>query len=64
MSEFFTIGQLAEQLQEPEWRVRRVVDSLAPGLPRAGLYRVIPADLAERVAQRVQQRREQQEAPA
>ena len=50
---FLTIGQLAEQLQEPVWRVRRAADSVAPNLPRAGLYRLVPAELIESIDKRL-----------
>jgi hypothetical protein len=42
---FFTIGQLAEHCHEPEWKIRRVVDSLESEVPRAGQYRLVPCDL-------------------
>ena len=39
-----TTGQVAEIFGAPEWRVRRIVDSLPPDveIQRAGLYRLIP----------------------
>ena len=40
-----TVGQVAEFFAAPEWRVRRIVDSLNVKVPRAGLYRLIPRDL-------------------
>jgi len=42
---FSTIGQLAERYHQPEWKVRRVVDSLSSEIPRAGKYRMVPNDL-------------------
>jgi hypothetical protein len=44
MSAFFTIGELARQLAQPEWKVRRFVDRLGLTVPRAGLYRLVPAE--------------------
>jgi len=53
MSEFLTIGQLAEHFREPEWKVRRAVDSLAVAVPRAGLYRLVPVELLDDVSRRL-----------
>ena len=39
-----TVGSLARELSVPEWKVRRVADSVAKGVERIGLYRVIDAD--------------------
>ena len=44
-----TTGELAAELGEPIWRVRRTADALGVDLPRAGLYRLIPPPLAERI---------------
>ena len=45
----FTIGELAKRLNEPEWRVRRIVDALGVHIPRAGLYRLVPAELLPQI---------------
>jgi hypothetical protein len=37
-----TVGEVARIFQAPEWRVRKIVDSLAPEIQRAGMYRLIP----------------------
>jgi hypothetical protein len=37
-----TVGKVAEILQAPEWKIRRIVDSLDAKIPRAGLYRLVP----------------------
>jgi len=37
-----TVGQLAERFQQPDWRIRRVVDGLDADVPRAGQYRLVP----------------------
>lgn len=42
---FFTVGQLADRLHEPEWKVRRAVDSLDTEIPRAGQYRLVPSEM-------------------
>lgn len=47
---FFTIGQLAERYREPQWRVRRAVDSLKTAVPRAGQYRLVPAEALPELA--------------
>lgn len=36
-----TVGQFAREEKVPEWRVRRIVDSLSTKIPRAGLYRLL-----------------------
>jgi hypothetical protein len=52
---FSTIGELAKEHSQPEWRVRKVVDSLGVPIPRAGQYRLIPASLLEEVGNRLRQ---------
>lgn len=44
-----TIGQLSRELSVPEWKLRRVTDSLGVPIPRAGLYRIVPPEIEERV---------------
>lgn len=39
-----TVGSLARELSVPEWKVRRVADSVAKGVERIGLYRVLDAN--------------------
>ncbi len=51
--DYWTIGQLAQHFGEPHWRVRRVVDAINAELPRAGLYRLVPANLVAEVGQRL-----------
>jgi hypothetical protein len=42
-----TTSQAAAQLGVPAWRVRRLADALLPGVPRAGLYRLLgPEEVA------------------
>ena len=53
MGTFYTIGQVAREFNAPEWRIRRIVDSLAADIPRAGLYRLVPADLLAEIASRL-----------
>lgn len=49
-----TVGQFAREEQVPEWRVRRIVDSLSTKIPRAGLYRLltekVQAEIRDRLA--------------
>jgi hypothetical protein len=51
---FLTIGQLAEHYHEPEWKIRRLVDSLESNIPRAGQYRLVPRDLLPAITERLQ----------
>ena len=48
-SEHFTVGHLARTYNVPSWKVRAVVDGLGVPVPRAGLYRLIPAPLVPAV---------------
>ena len=48
-SEHFTVGDLARTFNVPSWKVRAVVDGLGVSVPRAGLYRLIPAPLVPSV---------------
>jgi hypothetical protein len=57
-----TIGQLADLLHEPEWKVRREVDALGVEIPRAGLYRLVPRELVPRLVEQLDQREHKQEA--
>jgi hypothetical protein len=49
-----TVGQVAKLLDAPQWRVRRLVDEVAPTAPRAGLYRLIEPRVVELVRQRLE----------
>ncbi|HYT89198.1 MAG TPA: hypothetical protein VEL76_10855 [Gemmataceae bacterium] len=40
----FTTGRLAAELGVAAWQLRRVIDALGLPVPRAGLYRLFPAD--------------------
>jgi hypothetical protein len=44
-----TTREIADLLGAPLWAVRRAVDALDPKVPRAGLYRLVPARLLPRV---------------
>ena len=48
MPRFLTTKQVGDLLGQPEWKVRRVVDSLGP-IERFGNKRLIPAEMVERV---------------
>ena len=54
-SRFLTVGQVADILGAPEWKVRRIVDSLDTEIPRAGLYRLVPRSMLSEIADRVRQ---------
>lgn len=62
MPSHLTIGQLADLLNEPLWKVRREVDALGVDIPRAGLYRLVPRDLVPRLVERLAARSANQEA--
>ena len=55
-TQFLTIGELAKRFRRPEWKIRRVVDSLNCDVPRIGLYRVIPVDLLPAIIERLRER--------
>lgn len=40
-NEFTTIGQLKKETGLPAWKIRNAVDRMK-GIPRAGLYRLVP----------------------
>lgn len=51
-----TPSQAAAQLGVPEWKVRRVVDRIAPDVPRVGVQRVraIPPEMMKTLAQELE----------
>jgi hypothetical protein len=59
-----TVGQIATFFREPEWRVRRVVDSLGCEIPRAGRYRMIPREMLPAIGARLEKRHAAAEVPA
>ncbi len=48
-SNSLTTRQVGEIFGQPEWRIRRIVDSL-PNIPRFGGKRVIPRDRLPEIA--------------
>lgn len=48
-----TVGEVAKIFDAPAWKVRRVVDELAPNAARAGNYRLIPRDLLGAIAEKL-----------
>ena len=50
LASHLTTGQVAEFYRVPEWRIRRIVDSLDCDIPRAGLYRMIPREALPAIA--------------
>jgi hypothetical protein len=40
-----TVGEVARIFQAPEWRVRKIVDSLGLEIQRAGGYRLVPRSM-------------------
>ena len=53
-STHLTVGDIAEFFGEPQWKVRRIVDSLPDEIPRAGRYRLIPRSLLAVIGERLQ----------
>lgn len=41
----YTTSEVAERLGVAGWQARRAVDALGIEIPRAGLYRLVPASL-------------------
>jgi hypothetical protein len=56
LASHLTTGQVAEFFRVPEWRIRRIVDSLDCDIPRAGLYRMIPRDVLPAIAAKLPNR--------
>ena len=50
-----TVGQVAEIFQAPEWKIRRIVDSLEIEIPRAGGYRLIARSMLALIGARLQE---------
>ena len=53
MGRFLTTREVGDIYQEPEWRIRRIVDRLEPPVSRFGLKRMIPADRLGEIAERL-----------
>jgi hypothetical protein len=50
MPDHLTTGRVAALFGAPSWKVRRIVDSLAPDVPRVGLYTLMPRELLGQIA--------------
>jgi hypothetical protein len=50
-----TVGEVAEIFQAPEWKVRRIVDSLGVEIQRAGRYRLIPRSMLAAIGAKLQE---------
>jgi hypothetical protein len=46
---------VAEIFQAPEWKVRRIVDSLGVEIPRAGGYRLIARSMLAAIGAKLQE---------
>ena len=44
-----TIGDVADFFDEPDWKIRRIVDALPDEIQRIGRYRLIPRDLLPKI---------------
>jgi hypothetical protein len=51
-----TTGDIALFYGAAHWQVRRVVDSLGEQIPRAGLYRLVPRTLLDRIGTELRKR--------
>ena len=51
-----TIPEVAARLNVPDWKVRRVVDSLDVEVPRAGLYRLVSDSLLDTISAELQRK--------
>ena len=49
-----TVGQVADFFQAPEWKIRRIVDSMGTDIQRAGLYRLIPRSMLPAIGAKLQ----------
>ena len=56
LASHLTTGQVAIFYGVPEWRIRKIVDSLGCDIPRVGLYRMIPRGVLPSIAARLQER--------
>ncbi len=54
LASHLTTGQVAAFYAVPEWRIRRIVDSLDCDIPRVGLYRMIPREALPAIAEKLQ----------
>jgi hypothetical protein len=53
---FSTIGDIALRFGIAEWQARRAVDALGTEIPRAGLYRLVPHSLFQRLEAELKRR--------
>jgi hypothetical protein len=49
-----TIGQVAKIFDAPEWKIRRIVDSISPEVQRLGLYRLVPRAMLPEIGAKLQ----------
>ncbi|MFH1921472.1 MAG: hypothetical protein ABIP48_16525 [Planctomycetota bacterium] len=62
MAKHFTIGDVARIYNEPEWKIRRIVDALNREVPRAGQYRLIPHDMLPAIGVELERRAQANDA--
>jgi hypothetical protein len=51
----YTTGEIAALYGVPPWAARRAIDAVGEAIPRAGLYRLVPARLLEQVKLKLQE---------
>lgn len=49
-----TVGEIAKIFDAPEWKIRRIVDSLPDEIQRVGRYRLVPRSLLAAIALKLQ----------
>jgi hypothetical protein len=52
---FKTVGEFSRDEQIPEWKVRRIVDSLPLEIPRMGRYRILSDEVQSLVLEQLNQ---------
>lgn len=63
-AELLTTGEVAPKLKVPVWLVRAVCDSINADLPRAGLYRLVPAGLIPKIKAEIDAREKREKRGA
>ena len=53
MKNSLTVGDIARHFKAPQWKVRRIVDSIGRNVTRVGQYRLVPRQLLPEIEQRL-----------
>lgn len=57
-----TVGEIAKIFDEPEWKIRRIVDALPDEIQRIGRYRLVPRELLPSIGVILERRKSNREA--